>query len=240
MDALLSAHELQTYLGRSHVLQGVSLGIGRGEVVSLLGRNGAGKTTTLRTLMGLVPARAGRVAFAGADISRWPTHRRARAGIAYVPQDRRMFRGLTVEENLGIARRAALRERKRVQDPASAEKVYALFPALAARRREPAGRLSGGEQRMLAIARALVAEPRLMLLDEPTDGLAPVVIEKLFDLVQAICASGIAILLAEQNARFAAGLASRGYIIHKGRIEREGSLAALLADEQVVGRHLSV
>ncbi len=240
MDALLSARDLQTYLGRSHVLQGVSLAVGQGEVVSLLGRNGAGKTTTLRTLMGLVPVRGGGVAFRGADITRWSAYRRARLGIAYVPQDRRMFRGLTVEENLGIARRAALGAREGANEPGSAEKVYALFPALAARRREPAGRLSGGEQRMLAIARALVADPRLMLLDEPTDGLAPVVIEKLFDLVQAISASGIAILLAEQNARFAAGLASRGYIIHKGRIEREGSLAALLADEQVVGRHLTV
>src|SRR5690606_7367707 len=171
VEPLLAAHDLHAYLGRSHILQGVSLTVGAGEVVALLGRNGAGKTTTMRTLMGLVPLRSGQVTWMNRDVSAAPPHERARAGIGYVPQDRRMFRGLTVEENLEIAEASG----RNGAGDWNREAVFEWFPVLAQRRRQAAGSLSGGEQRMLAIARALVTNPRLLLLDEPTDGLAPVV-----------------------------------------------------------------
>ncbi len=243
MEPLLEASELQTYYGASHVLHGVSLAVGRGEVVALLGRNGAGKTTTMRTLIGLVRPRSGTLTFRGEVITERPSHWRARAGMAYVPQDRRMFRTLTVEENLEIADRAAgvppfalsgRPQRWTIHD------VYELFPVLGERRRQSAARLSGGEQRMLSIARALISNPSLILLEEPTDGLAPLIIEQLFDLVKKIAREGIAILIAEQNARFAGGLARTGYIIDKGIIRSEGSLESLLADEQAVGRYLAI
>lgn len=243
MEPLLQAAELHTYYGASHVLQGVSLAVGRGEVVALLGRNGAGKTTTLRALMGLVRPRSGTLTFRGEVITDRPPYWRARAGVAYVPQDRRMFRALTVEENLEVADRAvsggalavgAPRQRRTVHD------VYDLFPVLGERRRQSAARLSGGEQRMLSIARGLITNPWLILLDEPTDGLAPLVVEQLFGLVEKIAGEGIAILVAEQNVRFAGGLARRGYIIDKGRIRFEGSLDSLLADEESVGRYLAI
>jgi branched-chain amino acid transport system ATP-binding protein len=238
-EALLSVSDLHTYLGESHILQGITLAVGAGEVVALLGRNGAGKTTALRTLMGLVIPRHGRVLWRGEDVAGWPAHRRVRAGIAYVPQDRRMFRGLTVEQNLEVAER-----------PATAagaggaawtrDAVYALFPVLQERRRQLAGRLSGGEQRMLAIARALVANPALVLCDEPTDGLAPVVVEQLFGLLGRIAAAGTAILLAEQNVRFAGALGRRGYVIDKGRIRGEGAIAELLEAHAALARHLAL
>jgi branched-chain amino acid transport system ATP-binding protein len=236
---LLSASDLHTYLGDSHVLQGITLAVAAGEVVALLGRNGAGKTTALRTLMGLVTPRQGRVLWRGEDVTDWPAHRRVRAGVAYVPQDRRMFRGLTVEQNLEVAERPAS-EAGTGGRAWTREAVYALFPALTARRRQLAGRLSGGEQRMLAIARALVANPALVLCDEPTDGLAPVVVEQLFSLLGRIAAAGTAILLAEQNVHFASGLARRGYVIDKGQIRGEGPLAELLQAEAVITRHLTV
>lgn len=208
--------------------------------MALLGRNGAGKTTTMRTLMGLVPAASGQVAFRGEDVTSLPAYERARRGIGYVPQDRRMFRGLTVEENLDVAESAARNGQGHGSRVWDREAVYGLFPVLAERRRQAAGSLSGGEQRMLAIARALVTNPQLILLDEPTDGLAPVIVEQLFELIRRIAAGGLAILLAEQNVGFAAGLATRAYVIDKGAIHREGTLSALLADEELVGRHLSV
>jgi branched-chain amino acid transport system ATP-binding protein len=238
-EALLSASDLHTYLGDSHVLQGISLAVGEGEVVALLGRNGAGKTTALRTLMGLVAPRRGRVLWRGEDVTNRPAHQRVRAGLAYVPQDRRMFRGLSVEQNLEVAERSA---------PGAGnggrtwtrEAVYDLFPVLRERRRQLAGRLSGGEQRMLAIARALVANPTLVLCDEPTDGLAPVIVEQLFDLLGRIAEAGTAILLTEQNVRFAGGLARRGYVIDKGRIHGEGPIDELMRADAAIARHLAV
>ncbi|HLT59459.1 MAG: ABC transporter ATP-binding protein [Limnochordales bacterium] len=232
-EPLLAAHEVHAGIGPSKILHGLSLAVGRGEVVALLGRNGAGKTTALRTLMGHIRPRSGAVLWRGQDITRWPPHARARTGIAYVPQDRRMFPGLTVEENLEVAEAAHPGGRPRAE-------LYELFPVLAQRRRQLAGFLSGGEQRMLALARALVANPALILLDEPTDGLAPVVVEQLLERIAAVAAAGISILLAEQNVRFAALLAGRGYLIHKGAIRREGSVQELLADEEAAGRYLAV
>ena len=233
MEPLLAARDVHAAIGASRILHGLSLQVGRGEVVALVGRNGAGKTTALRTLMGHVRPWQGRILWQGQDITRWPPHARARAGLAYVPQDRRMFPNLTVEENLEVAEAAHAHRRPR-------EEVYELFPVLADRRRQLAGFLSGGEQRMLALARALVANPTLILLDEPTDGLAPVVVEQLLSRIRAIAAQGISILLAEQNVRFAGMLAQRGYLIHKGVIQREGTVAELLADEEAAGRYLAV
>lgn len=232
-EPLLAVRDLHAKIGQSAILHGLSLTVGRGEVVALLGRNGAGKTTALRTLMGHIRPQRGTVRWQGQDMTRWPPHARARAGIAYVPQDRRMFPALTVEENLAVAEAAHPRRLPR-------EELYELFPVLAARRRQPAGFLSGGEQRMLALARALVASPALILLDEPTDGLAPVVVEQLLGHIARIAAGGISILLAEQNVRFAALLAGRGYLIHKGTIRREGTVQELLADEEAAGRYLAV
>jgi branched-chain amino acid transport system ATP-binding protein len=207
------------------------------ETVCLLGRNGAGKTTTIRAIMGSLPFAAGRLYFDGMDLTLEPAYRRAMAGIAWVPQDRRLFRDLTVSENLAVAMTFA----RHLSDSAwTAARVYALFPRLAERRTQLAGLLSGGEQRMLSIARALVTNPKLLLLDELTDGLAPVVVEQLFETVRDITAAGTAILLTEQNVHFAAALASRGYLIDKGTIRAAGPLSALLADEALVATHLAL
>lgn len=233
MEPLLAVRDLHAAIGSSRILHGLSLAVGRGEVVALVGRNGAGKTTTLRTIMGHIRPRRGSIHWQGHDITRQPPHARARAGIAYVPQDRRMFAGLTVEESLEVAEAAHPGRRSR-------EEIYQLFPVLAERRHQPSGLLSGGEQRMLALARALVANPSLILLDEPTDGLAPVVVEQLLSRIASIAEEGIAILLAEQNVRFAALLARRGYLIHKGAIRQEGTVTELLADEESAGRYLAL
>lgn len=243
MASLLEVAELRADFGASHILKGVSLTVGRGQVVALLGRNGAGKTTTLRALMGLVRPRSGTLRFRGELITHRPAYWRAQAGMAYVPQDRRIFRALTVEENLDVARRAVAGRDFGVDEQRrrwSVSDLYELFPQLGDRRRQSAGRLSGGEQRMLSIARGLITNPLLILSDEPTDGLAPLVVEQLFSLMEKIAAEGVAILLAEQNIRFAAGLCRRGYIIDRGRTCLEGSLDSLLADEESVGRYLAV
>ncbi|MBO8142476.1 MAG: ABC transporter ATP-binding protein [Firmicutes bacterium] len=233
MEPLLAADDVHAAIGSSRILHGITLAVGKGEVVALVGRNGAGKTTTLRTFMGHLRPRRGTIRWQGQDITRRPPYWRARAGIAYVPQDRRMFAGLTVDESLEVAEAAHA-------CPRSREEIYELFPVLADRRRQLSSLLSGGEQRMLAIARALLANPALILLDEPTDGLAPVVVEHLLSRIATIAEAGIAILLAEQNVRFAAMLANRGYMIHKGTIRREGTVAELLADDKSVGRYLTV
>ncbi len=226
MSRLLEAEGLQAYYGKSHILHGVSLGVDEGEVVTLLGRNGAGKTTTLRAIMGLTPPREGRVRIGGRDVTGWPTHRIAQSGVGYVPEGRHMFRHLTVEENL------------RVPPPTpgqwSAATVFALFPRLGERRTSKAGRLSGGEQEMLAIARALLLNPRLLLLDEPSQGLAPVIVEEVMHAMQRMRGEGTAILLVEQNAILALAFADRAYVLSDGAIIHEGPAAALAADTEKV------
>lgn len=238
-ERLLQATDLHAYLGDSHVLQGIGLEIGAGEVVAVLGRNGSGKTTAMRTLMGLVEPRAGRIRFRGEDITERPPHLRVRAGLAYAPQDRRMFSDLTVEQNLEVAEHP-LPDGDADRRTWSREELYDLFPVLRERRHQLAGSLSGGEQRMVSIARALIGNPLLLLCDEPTDGLAPVVVEQLFALLGQIVEAGTAILLAEQNVRFATGLARRGYIIDKGRIRAAGPLPELLRSDEAIARHLAV
>ena len=221
---LLALAAVDAFYDRSHVLQALSMEVGRGAVVALLGRNGAGKTTTLKTVMGIVPARSGRVYFDGADVTRLATHRVARLGVAFVPEERGIFPSLTVEEHLTLAKASGGWPLGR---------IYETFPRLAERRGHRGSQLSGGEQQMLSIARALTLAPRLLLLDEPTEGIAPVIVEEIASITGRLKAEGITMLLVEQNYPFAARLADRVYVLGKGRIRWEGTPAELDADEQV-------
>jgi branched-chain amino acid transport system ATP-binding protein len=236
-SALLTLTDADVRIGASLIVRRLALEVAGSETVCLLGRNGAGKTTTIRAIMGSVPLTAGRLSFDGEDLTTEPAYRRAAAGIAWVPQDRRLFRDLSVAENLGVA---ATFTRRHGNAAWAEEHVYALFPRLAERRSQLAGLLSGGEQKMLAIARGLITNPKLLLLDELTDGLAPIVVEQLLETVRDIAAVGTAILLAEQNVHFAAALATRGYLIDKGTIRAAGPVSALLADEALVASHLAL
>jgi branched-chain amino acid transport system ATP-binding protein len=232
---MLQADDIQVYYGDSHVLQGVSLRVGSGEIVCLLGRNGAGKSTTLRGIMGVNPPRAGRVSFKGEDITHLPVYEKTRRGIAFVPEDRRIFSGLTVDENLEVA----MLPPRTGQTPWDLDRIYRTFPLLARLKTRRGGNLSGGEQQMLAIARALAGNPLLLLLDEPCEGLAPVIVEELARVIAGL-KSDMPILLAEQNARFALAIADRGYVIDKGIIRYAGARADLLSNEEVQSRYLSV
>ena len=219
---LLRVEAVDTYYGRSHVLQNVSLNVDHASVVALLGRNGAGKSTTLKSIMGIVAAARGSIRFAGEAIHHLSPHRIARRGIAYVPEDRGIFASLTVDEHLSLSR-----PRTPIGRRVTTEELYEKFPLLAARRRHRGNELSGGEQQMLAIARALTLAPRLLILDEPTEGLAPVVVERIAASVQALKAAGMTMLIVEQNYPFAIELAERVYVLGKGRIRWQGTAAEL-------------
>jgi branched-chain amino acid transport system ATP-binding protein len=233
---MLSVSGLNTYYGRAHILADVALEIARGEVVVLLGRNGAGKSTTMKSVMGLVPVAAGRVAFDGADIAGLAPHEIARAGLGYVPEERRIFTDLTVMENLEVGR-----QRKRDGTPEwTPERLFAIFPNLAEMRDRPGGRMSGGEQQMLTIARTLMGNPRAILLDEPSEGLAPVIVEQMAHTIRALKSEGLTVLLSEQNLHFATLVSDRAYIIEKGRIRYQGTIAELMRDEDVRAQYLSV
>ena len=214
---VLRVEAIDTHYGASHTLQRVSLDVPRGSVVALLGRNGAGKSTTLKSIMGVVPVTRGVVRFAGEEIHRLPRHQIARRGIAYVPEERGIFASLTVDEHLTLSRRRGSGARR-----FPPEKLYATFPALAERRRHRGNELSGGEQQMLAIARALGQEPRLLILDEPTEGLAPVIVERIAAVIRTLREAGMTMLLVEQNYPFAMSLAERVYVLGKGRIRWYG------------------
>ena len=224
-----------TGLETRHRLQGIDLSIRAGELVALVGANGAGKSTLLRVLSGVQPA-SGRIAFEGEDIAGWQPERRVAVGIVQVPEGRQVFGPLSVEDNL----RLGAYRRGRAQSAQSLERVYALFPALAERRRHAAGTLSGGQQQMLAIGRALMAKPRLLLLDEPSMGLAPRLVAEIFACVRELRAADTALLLVEQNARAALAIADRGYVLETGRIVLAGSGAQLLADEKVRAAYLGL
>jgi branched-chain amino acid transport system ATP-binding protein len=232
---MLVVEDLHAYYGESHVLQGISLEVKAGEVVCLLGRNGVGKTTTLKAIIGLVPPRRGRVRFEGREIQGMTPDRIARLGIGFVPEDRRIFAGLTVEENLEVAERRLPASERRWP----LERIWDLFPVLAEMRGRQGDRLSGGEQQMLTIARALVTEPRLVLLDEPNEGLAPVVVQQIGRLIDEL-AKSTTILFTEQNVKFALRHAGRGYIIEKGRIRHHATTEALRADPDLLERHMAV
>jgi branched-chain amino acid transport system ATP-binding protein len=238
---VLAVEGLHAYYGLSHILFGVSLTAAPGETVALLGRNEAGKTTTLRSIMGFLPPRAGRVRYRGEDVTGWPPHRVCRRGVGFVPEDRRIFADLTVHENLEVGRRP----RRRAESPGSPvgwthDAIYAFFPVLGERRRQKGGTLSGGEQQMLAIARTLIGNPEVLLLDEPSEGLAPVVVRALLDRLLELKAQGQTILLSEQNLRVATRLADRAYVLEQGQVRFAGTMAALQADEAVRRAHLMV
>ena len=224
MTALLEAHDLHTAYGLSRVLFGVSIDVSAGECVCLLGRNGVGKSTTMRSIMGLTPPQAGRVRFKGMDITGWAPYRVARAGLGFVPEDRRIFADLTVWENLDVARRATAAEGFTV------ERVFDLFPKLRELASRQGGHLSGGEQQMLTIARTLMGNPQLLLLDEPSEGLAPIVVDHLRDQIARLKREGLTILLAEQNTEFSLSLADRVYVLEKGSIKFSGPAARLRDD----------
>ncbi len=236
---MLTVEQIHTYYGPSHVLQGVSLRVQEGEIVALLGRNGAGKTTTLKTIMGVTPARRGRITFQGREISRTPTHEIAQAGIALVPDDRRIFPNLTVAENL---RMGMLKDQRRDGREAEAllRQVFSYFPRLEERVDQLGKSLSGGEQQMLAIARGLVARPKLMQVDEPTEGLMPVLVQSLTEILRQINRDGVTILLVEQDLDVALGLASRGYVIDQGVIQFHGTTQEIRANREIQQRYLGV
>jgi branched-chain amino acid transport system ATP-binding protein len=210
-DALLRVRDLQAWYGESHILHGVEFSIGEGELVTLLGRNGAGKTTTLRAIMGIVPRRSGSVIYDGTDLIGLPSNRIARLGIAYCPEERGIFASLDVEENLMLP--PAVRP-----DGMSVEEIYEIFPNLRERRRSQGTKLSGGEQQMLAIGRILRTGAKLLLLDEPTEGLAPVLVQLIGRVIETLKAKGFTILLVEQNFRFASTIADRHYIVEHGQV----------------------
>jgi branched-chain amino acid transport system ATP-binding protein len=227
---VLQLKDVHTYYGHIHALQGISLDVREGEIVTLLGSNGAGKTTTLKTIHGLLHPREGSIEFEGAEVSRLPAHELVRRGIGQSPEGRRIFGRMTVLENLQMG---AFSRRERATIDRDYARVFELFPRLQERRTQAAGTLSGGEQQMLAIGRALMARPKLLLLDEPSMGLAPILVEQIFSIIQDINRQGTTILLVEQNALMALGVADRGYVLQTGRIVRSGEASALLEDEEV-------
>ncbi|MFQ5693631.1 MAG: ABC transporter ATP-binding protein [Nitrospinota bacterium] len=231
---MIGLEDIHTHFGKSHVLHGVTLQVRRGETVCILGRNGVGKTTTLRTLMKLVPPTSGRIRFEGRDVTALPAHKMPRLGIGYVPQGRRIFPRLTVRENLDVAVLGGKTPDDRL------EAVLAYFPGLKDRFGQLGGTLSGGEQQMLAIGRALMAGPKLLALDEPTEGLMPSLIEMLKGAIQSLCQGGMTILLVEQQVETALAVADRIYLMEKGEIRHEATPAELLDDRSILVRFLGV
>jgi branched-chain amino acid transport system ATP-binding protein len=233
---LLEVNEIVTLYGQSLVLDKVSLTVNEGEIVALLGRNGAGKTTTLRSIMGLTPPRKGSIKLRGIEITGRRPYEIARLGVGYAPDDRRIFPDLSSEENLLIAGRIS----KKNGNGWTVQRVYELFPALERVRSSKGGALSGGEQKMLAIGRGLMSNPELMLLDEPCEGLAPLVVKALAEAVVQIRQAGITVLVADQNIRFCRRIADRGYILEKGVIRYQGEMSKIWQNEEMVRKHLAV
>ena len=233
-DTILAVEDIYTYYGLSQVLFGVTLQVGRGECVCLLGRNGVGKTTTMRSIMGLTPPRRGRVVWKGRDIAGRPSYQIARAGIGFIPEDRRIFADLTVWENLDVASRGARNGGWTV------ERVFGLFPKLRELQGRQGGFLSGGEQQMLTIARTLMGNPSLVLLDEPSEGLSPKIVEQMVDAILAMKKEGVSIVVSEQNLHFARLISDRAYIIERGKICFGGTMAELDARPDIRDAHLSL
>ena len=226
--SLLALERLEVSYGGIRAVKGIDLAIEPGELVCLIGANGAGKTTTLRAITGLVPPAGGRIRYDGEDITGWRVHRIARRGLALVPEGRGVFAQLTIEENLAMGAYA-----RKDDVSADLERAFTLFPRLKERRRQTAGTLSGGEQQMLAIARALMSRPKLLLLDEPSMGLAPLMVEKIFDVIRAIAAEGVTMLLVEQNARLALEVSRRAYVLEGGLVALSGEAGTLLHDPRI-------
>jgi branched-chain amino acid transport system ATP-binding protein len=231
---MLRVEGLHTYYGRGHILQGVDLEVPAGEIAAVLGRNGVGKTTTLRSIIGLARPQRGRVLLAGTDVAGWAPHRIVRLGVGYVPEGRMIFPELTVVENIQVAQRVPARQW-------SMERLFEIFPSLAERRRSKGSQLSGGEQQMLAVARALVTDPRIILLDEPSQGLAPLVVEELMRLIRRLRQEGVSFLLVEQNLKLAEAVADLVYVMVKGQTVYRAPLAQFAAErEDVKARYLTL
>ncbi|HXF45633.1 MAG TPA: ABC transporter ATP-binding protein [Burkholderiaceae bacterium] len=236
MRPLLKVSGLNAWYGRAHILFDVDLEVRRGEVVALMGRNGAGKSTTLKAIMGLIAAKRGAIEFDGRAIERLQPFEIARAGIGFVPEDRRIFTELTVRENLEVGRRPP-----RPDAPVwTVEKLFELFPNLREMPDRLGGRMSGGEQQMLTVARTLMGNPRLLLLDEPSEGVAPLIVEKMADVIVALKAQGLSVLLSEQNLPFAAAVCDRVYVLERGQVRFTGTMEELAADEAVRRQYLTV
>ena len=240
-DTLLQARNLCAWYGAAQILFGVDLQVQRGEVVALMGRNGAGKSTTLKALMGLLARRSGTVAFLGRDVSRAEPHRIAAAGLGYVPEDRRIFSDLTVLENLAVGRQPPRHWPDGTAAPQWApEALFRLFPNLGEMPQRLGGRMSGGEQQMLTVARTLMGNPFVLLLDEPSEGVAPLIVEQMALMIQALKAQGVSILLCEQNLHFAELVCDRAYVLEKGQIRHQSSMADLAANAEVRRAYLSM
>ena len=232
----LTVQDLNSHYGPAHILFDIGFEVGEGEVVALLGRNGAGKSTTFRSIVGLVAQRSGRITFEGKDVSTKPTHEIVREGLGYVPEERRIFTDLTVEENLEVGRQP-----KRPNAPHwTREKLFALFPNLGEMKNRPGGRMSGGEQQMLTIARTLMGNPSLVLLDEPSEGLSPKIVEQMVGAILAMKKEGVSIVVSEQNLHFANLISDRAYIIERGRICFSGTMSELKARPDIRDAHLAV
>jgi branched-chain amino acid transport system ATP-binding protein len=232
---MLEAEKLCAWYGAAQILFDVSLNIGEGEVVALMGRNGSGKTTTMKAIMGLVGRRAGNVRFDGRDLMALKTFQIARLGIGWVPEDRRIFTELTLAENLEVGRRGA-----NGRKAWTLERLFQLFPNLAEMRERPGGRMSGGEQQMLTVARTLMGNPRLVLLDEPSEGVAPLVVERMADTIVELKKEGLSVLLSEQNLQFAGAVSDRAYVLEKGHIAWTGGMADLEANDELQRQFLGV
>ena len=238
---LLEAKQLNAWYGAAQILYDVDLQVNRGEVVALMGRNGAGKSTTLKALMGLLAKRKGAIRFLGRDVSKAEPHDVARAGLGYVPEDRRVFADLTVLENLEVGKQPARLWADGTAAPVwTAEKLFELFPNLGEMPDRHGGRMSGGEQQMLTVARTLMGNPYVVLLDEPSEGVAPVIVEQMAHMILELKAQGVSILLSEQNMHFAALVSDRAYVLEKGQIRYQASMAELAANEDVRRAYLSV
>jgi branched-chain amino acid transport system ATP-binding protein len=233
---ILDVREIHSYYGTSHILQGVSLKIGEGDAVCLLGRNGAGKSTTIKSIIGLVTPKKGEILLGTQNLVGKQPFQIARLGIGYVPEDRRIFPNLTVRENLEVAIQPAPSDQK----PWTVDKIFGIFPKLGAMQDRRGKQMSGGEQQMLTIARTLMGNPQLLLLDEPSEGLAPLIVSALGDFIAQIIRQGIALLLAEQNSAFALKLARKAYVVAKGKIEWQGSVQEIAADEEMRLRYMSI
>jgi len=234
MTALLGLEGVTTYYGQMRILEGISLEVAPGELVCLLGGNASGKSTTLKTILGIVRPRTGRVLLDGQDVTAWPVPQRIAKGLAIVPENRRLFGQMTVRENLELG--AVLRGRVRLDE--DFERVYSLFPRLLERRSQLAGTLSGGEQQMVAMARALMSRPRLLLMDEPSMGLSPALVQQNFEIIKGVHQSGVSVLIVEQNATMALSIADRGYVLSTGEIVLQGSAAELLRSEDLKRAYL--
>ena len=234
---LLRVENIDTYYGLSHILQGISLEVESGEIVTLVGRNGAGKTTTLKSILGITPIRSGHIWLREGGISALPTHAIIQRGISYVPEERRIIPGLTVPETLKLA---LLKSKNRDREPEMIDRVAQYLPILKERLSQHGTSLSGGEQQMLAIARGLVTDPEIMLVDEPTEGLMPLLVEMIAEIIQNINKTGVTVLLVEQNVEMALSVSHRAYVIDEGRIQSSGTAKDILADEDIQRRYLTV